>query len=931
MVRLSLGCGGAMYTPTLILTAAHCVADLGTGPNTSVTVTWGVVDLEDPNRTTRTSDYIHVADGYYGNGKDWALIRISQPINSPLLKLATDTSLHNGAFTVAGWGATYEDGPQHRFQLKADVPFISDTQCASAGTGGYAGLIFDEEICAGNWSSGGVDTCQGDSGGPMFKRDANNEWVQVGITSWGVGCARPQKPGVYTEVRSFADDICTAAASLGGCQVRDGLAVSYPGTQTGTVSAAISPMSHTASGGTAPYSWSATGLPPGLSISSSTGSVTGTPTAAGTYNVTVTASDSSSPAKTGITFYWWSVALAVSNPGNQTSAVGMPTSPVNHTATGGTAPYSWSASGLPAGLSINSSTGAISGTPTAAGTYSVTVTATNSSPYRTGRASYSWTVMPGLAVSNPGNQTSAFGSPISPVNHTASGGTAPYSWSASGLPAGLSINSSTGAISGTPTAAGTYSVTVTATNSSPYRTGRASYSWTVMPGLAVSNPGNQTSAFGSPISPVNHTASGGTAPYSWSASGLPAGLSINSSTGAISGTPTAAGTYSVTVTVTDSSSPTRTGRALYSWTVSPAPIPGCYGVVGNDVAIPGASTVDSAIAISGCAGMASAQATVEVHILHEFVTDLVVTLVAPDGSTYVLRNRELGSTGGIHQTYVVNLSSEVAEGTWKLRVQDLYETHSGTIDSWALNVSGGTPDCTGTNNSDVPISDVTTVTSSVEVSGGCADYASETSQVKVDIVHSNSGDLVVTLVAPDGSTYLLRNKTGGPYADIHETYTLDLSAEMRSGIWKLRVEDVGFGFTGYIDTWKLNLGNGGGDGDGDGSPDCVRTNGTDVAIPDQSTVTSTIVVSGCLGYAPATSTVDVHIVHPYIGDLVVTLVAPDGSTYVLHNRTGGGQDNIQKAYTVNLSSEARDGTWKLRVQDTQASDTGRIDYWTLTL
>ena len=212
MVRLSMGCGGAMYTQTLILTAAHCVDNLGTGPNTSVGVTWGVVDLQDPARTTRTSNYIHIAQGYNGNGKDWALIRISQPINSPLLKLATDTSLHAGNFTVAGWGAATQGGPQQRFLLKADVPFITDAQCASAS--GYSGLIPNEEICAGNWTNGGVDTCQGDSGGPMFRRDNNNEWVQVGITSWGIGCARPRAPGVYTEVSTFAADIAAAAASL---------------------------------------------------------------------------------------------------------------------------------------------------------------------------------------------------------------------------------------------------------------------------------------------------------------------------------------------------------------------------------------------------------------------------------------------------------------------------------------------------------------------------------------------------------------------------------------------------------------------------------------------------------------------------------------------------------------------------------------------
>nr|WP_255364672.1 proprotein convertase P-domain-containing protein [Alloactinosynnema sp. L-07] len=74
-----------------------------------------------------------------------------------------------------------------------------------------------------------------------------------------------------------------------------------------------------------------------------------------------------------------------------------------------------------------------------------------------------------------------------------------------------------------------------------------------------------------------------------------------------------------------------------------------------------------------------------------------------------------------------------------------------------------------------------------------------------------------------------------------------------------------------------------------------------------------------------------HIVHTYIGDLVVSLIAPDGSAYVLHNRAGGSADNINQTYTVNLSGEAKNGTWKLRVQDAAAVDTGRIDSWTLTL
>ncbi len=71
--------------------------------------------------------------------------------------------------------------------------------------------------------------------------------------------------------------------------------------------------------------------------------------------------------------------------------------------------------------------------------------------------------------------------------------------------------------------------------------------------------------------------------------------------------------------------------------------------------------------------------------------------------------------------------------------------------------------------------------------------------------------------------------------------------------------------------------------------------------------------------------------HTYRGDLVVTLVAPDGSLYTLHNRTGGSADNLDSTYTVNLSSEARNGAWKLRVRDAAAADTGYLNSWTLTL
>jgi len=104
-----------------------------------------------------------------------------------------------------------------------------------------------------------------------------------------------------------------------------------------------------------------------------------------------------------------------------------------------------------------------------------------------------------------------------------------------------------------------------------------------------------------------------------------------------------------------------------------------------------------------------------------------------------------------------------------------------------------------------------------------------------------------------------------------------------------------------------------------------------VPIADYSTVESPITIAGCAGNVATTATVEVHIVHTYIGDLIVSLVAPDGSTYPLHNRTGAGTDDINQSYPTNLSSGPANGTWKLRVQDAAGADIGRIDSWTLSL
>ncbi|HUC59490.1 MAG TPA: putative Ig domain-containing protein [Streptosporangiaceae bacterium] len=178
-----------------------------------------------------------------------------------------------------------------------------------------------------------------------------------------------------------------------------------------------------------------------------------------------------------------------------------------------------------------------------------------------------------VTVTNPGNQTGTVGTAVSlqiSATDSASGQTLTYS--ATGLPAGLSINSSSGLITGTPTTSGSNSVTVTATDTTGAH-GSASFTWTINSAtgntVTVTNPGNQTGTVGTAVSlqiSATDSASGQTLTYS--ATGLPAGLSINSSSGLITGTPTTAGSNSVTVTATDTTG--AHGSASFTWTINAA-------------------------------------------------------------------------------------------------------------------------------------------------------------------------------------------------------------------------------------------------------------------------------------------------------------------------------------------------------------------------
>lgn len=132
-------------------------------------------------------------------------------------------------------------------------------------------------------------------------------------------------------------------------------------------------------------------------------------------------------------------------------------------------------------------------------------------------------------------------------------------------------------------------------------------------------------------------------------------------------------------------------------------------------------------------------------------------------------------------------------------------------------------------------------------------------------------------------------------------------------------------FSGVSLTGSYTAGGGGGGG---GQPSFFE-NTTNYTINDNSDIYSPINVSGRTGNAPSDLEVSVRIIHTYKGDLQVYLIAPDGSSYTLHNRSGGGTDNIITTYTVNASSEAANGQWRLRVRDRARGDTGYLDEWSL--
>ena len=381
-------------------------------------------------------------------------------------------------------------------------------------------------------------------------------------------------PGCFTVVSSTSLDISampahTAAAvtvkvvTLGtsastAYTYNAGPALLFPAPPGGEAGVAYSDQL-TVTGGTSPFTWSVSvgSLPPGVTLGASTGLLSGTPTTAGSYSFTVQVTDSSSLTSTE------AVTVTII-PG---PSVSLPAPPPGWTHTvysdtltesGGTSPFTWSVSSgsLPAGISL-SGDGNLTGTPTAVGTSSFTVKVTDANS-QSATQTISITISAGVSTTFSAPPAAVIGAAYTDTL-TATGGTTPYAWSvnAGTLPPGLSL-SSAGVLSGTPTTAGSYPFTVNVIDA---KNGIATASITLVVTATL------TLTFGTPPGGVvgtaytdTLTAGGGTTPYTWSVSAgtLPAGITLNASTGVLAGTPTAGGTANFTIKVTDATSKTAT-------------------------------------------------------------------------------------------------------------------------------------------------------------------------------------------------------------------------------------------------------------------------------------------------------------------------------------------------------------------------------------
>jgi uncharacterized protein YhjY with autotransporter beta-barrel domain len=502
----------------------------------------------------------------------------------------------SGAATAAGaYNFTIEAADSHGFTT-ANAYSITVTDPVIVLTSPAAGALPSVEAY-GSYTE--TFTASGGTGPHSFALSAGALPPGLSLTGAGVLSGAPTTPGTYN-FSIVASDSSGAPGPFTSAPVAYSLTVTAPTITLSPASGALPPATSaqpydetfTASGGVGPYSYALTAgaLPPGLSLTSG-GVLSGIPTAAGTYNFTITAEDShgfTTANAYSITATDPVVTLTTPAAGALPGATAWAPYSQTFTATGGVGPrtFAVSAGALPAGLSLAAG-GLLSGTPTSAGTFSFSITASDSSgapgPFASAPVAFDLTVaVPTVTITAPaaGALPAATASAAYSQTFTATGGSGSHSFAvtAGSLPPGLGL-SGAGVLSGAPTTPGTYNFTLVASDTSgapgPYASLPVAYSLTVVaPTVTITAPAAGAlpgvTAFG--LVNQTFTAVGGSGPHTFALVGgaLPAGVSL-SGAGVLSGAPTTPGTYNFSLAASDSSAapgPFTSAPTGYSLTVS---------------------------------------------------------------------------------------------------------------------------------------------------------------------------------------------------------------------------------------------------------------------------------------------------------------------------------------------------------------------------
>lgn len=544
----------------------------------------------------------------------------------------------------------------------------------------------------------------------------------LSLSSTGVLSGTPTATGDFTFSITATDSKgCKATASY-TLTVTNALILT-PGTLPNGVTGTTYPANTIppATGGTGPYAYTATNLPPGLTFEPNTREITGTPTQIGNYSVPVTVTDVNGNTVTAV------YTLKITDPlvlpgatlGNGTT--GQVYAPqIIPSATGGAGPYVYSATSLPSGLSFNPSTREIAGTPTNAGTFVIPVTVTDADGKSTS-TSYTLLVIDPLLLPSAtlaaGNADVAYTTQILPA---ATGGVGPYTYIAAGVPPGLSFDPITRAITGTPTQAGNYMISVTVTDSQG-RTAANTYPLSVTGVLSLPSTTLQSGIVGD-IYPTQTLpgVSGGTPPYTYVATNLPPGLNFNTSTREITGTPTQGGTYIVSVTGTDINNNKVNSDYTIVVNVNP-PVVATVAVCEGSSATLSISNLQSGVTYNWYG--ATGSAPLATNNTGVFVTPVINSnatfyVEAVSGTAVSTRTTVTVTVNPAANPAVISTNNQVVNSGQSTTLTAIAD--AGNTIKWYAASSGGTELATGTNFSTGPLSTTTTYYVETTNANGCA-------------------------------------------------------------------------------------------------------------------------------------------------------------------------------------------------------------------